>query len=284
MKAACVLALLGLLAFSAADARQLKQAQITDADLLNFALNLECLEGHFYHCAVYGTPLPDSVTGGGPAPIGCQAANFTNDDIYGLAMDVAHNEEAHVAYLRTALGNASVQCPLVDIGPAFAAAANAALNTTLSPPFSPYTNDLFFLHGAFIFEDVGVTAYKGALTSFQSSDIMLAAAGILGTEAYHAGYIRTALIQNGDVVTPYGANVTTIVNAISAARDTLDGTDTVDDGGIFDANTGELILTPTDANALTYTRTPTQVLDIVYLGSSSTPGGFFPNGLNGNIR
>ena len=32
-------------------------------------------------------------------------------------------------------------------GPAFAAAANAALNTTLNPPFSPYANDLFFLHG-----------------------------------------------------------------------------------------------------------------------------------------
>ena len=140
---------------------------------------MQCLEGHFYHCAVYGTPLPADITGNGPAPIGCQAANFTNDDIYGLAMDVANNEMAHVAYLRTALGNSSVQCPLVDIGPAFAAAANAALGMNLSPPFSPYTNDLFFLHGAFIFEDVGVTAYKGALTSFQSSDIMLSAAGRL---------------------------------------------------------------------------------------------------------
>ena len=42
---------------------------------------------------------------------------------------------------------------------AFSIAANAALNTTLSPAFSPYTNDITFLHGAFIFEDVGVTAY-----------------------------------------------------------------------------------------------------------------------------
>ena len=42
----------------------------------------------------------------------------------------------------------------------FSIAADAALNTTLNPPFSPYENNLFFIHGAFIFEDVGVTAYQ----------------------------------------------------------------------------------------------------------------------------
>lgn len=44
VQSACVLALLGLVALCApaADARQLKQASdITDADILNFALNLE---------------------------------------------------------------------------------------------------------------------------------------------------------------------------------------------------------------------------------------------------
>ena len=92
-------------------------------------------------------------------------------------MGVANDEIAHFNYLRTALGNYSVQCPLVNIGSAFSDAANAVLNTTLSPAFSPYVNDLFFLHGAFIFEDAGVTAYKGALASFQSKDIMTAAAG-----------------------------------------------------------------------------------------------------------
>ncbi len=138
---------------------------------------MQCLEAQYYSCAVFGHPLSAELTGSGPQPIGCQQANFTNDDIYSIAMDVANNEIAHVNYLRTALGNYSVQCPLVNIGDAFAAAADAALGTTLSPPFVPYTNDLYFLTGAFIFEDLGVTAYKGALTSFQSSDIMLAAAG-----------------------------------------------------------------------------------------------------------
>lgn len=57
--------------------------------------------------------------------------------------------------------------------------------------------------------------------------------GILAVEAYHSGAIRTLLIQNGDVVTPYGVNVTTIVNAISAARMTLDGSMTTDDVGKY---------------------------------------------------
>lgn len=144
---------------------------------------MQCLEGQFYHCAVYGTPLSDELTGGGPAPIGCQSVNFTDDVTMGLAQNVANDEMLHVQFLRTALGNYSVQCPLVDIGPAFAAAANAALGMDLSPPFSPYTNDLFFLHGAFIFEDLGVTAYKGAAPLITNPTILTAAAGksLLGT-------------------------------------------------------------------------------------------------------
>ena len=126
---------------------------------------------------MYGHGLSDELTGFGPQPIGCQAANFTNDDINSIAMDVANNEIAHVNFLRTALGNYSVQCPLVNIGDAFTAAADAALGTNLSPPYLQYGNDLFFLTGAFLFEDLGGTAYKGAAPLIQSKDILSAAAG-----------------------------------------------------------------------------------------------------------
>ena len=105
-------------------------------------------------------------------------ANFTNDTVISIAMSIASDERNHVNFLRTALGNSSVQCPLVDIGPAFAASANVGTNTTLNPPFSPYASDLFFLNGAFVFEDLGVTAYKGAAPLIQSSEILSAAAGV----------------------------------------------------------------------------------------------------------
>ena len=106
----------------------------------------------------------------------------------------------------------------------------------------------------------------------------------MAVEAYHAGYIRTALIQNGDVVTPYGANVTTIINAISAARESLDGADNMAEEGIFNATTGDYTLAPVDDNAVAFSRTPAQVLAIAYLNANGAAGGFFPNGVNGKIQ
>jgi hypothetical protein len=52
---------------------------------------------------------------------------------------------------------------------------------------------------------------------------------------------------------------------------------------------GQLVsnIVPLDTNGLAFSRTPGQVLDIVYLnlnGAATTMGGFFPNGVNGNLR
>ena len=252
-----------------------------DVAVLNFALNLEYLEAEFYLQAAFGRSLSPEVSGGGPAPIGGRQVTFTSDAVRQYAEEIAIDEENHVKFLRSALGTAAVARPQLDIGPAFAAAANAAFATTLTPDFDPYANDLFFLHGAFIFEDVGVTAYKGAARLITNKDYLEAAAGILAVEAYHAGEIRTLLYAQKDTMTPYGVTVETIVRKISELRDAADGPGSADQG-ITVGGKANIVLA--DTKSIAYSRTTDQVLKIVTLGAANNKGGFFPNGLNGTIK
>lgn len=249
-------------------------------DVLNFALNLECLEAEFYSYAAFGKGLTEAQRGGGPAPIGGRKADLS-PELQSVAEEIASDEIAHVEFLRAALGDAAVPCPLIDIGPAFEAAANAAAGTTLDPTFDPYANDLFFLHGAFIFEDVGVTAYRGALgelAELADPATVSAAGGILGTEAYHAGAVRAILLAKSlTETTPYGP-IDVVVRLISDLRDSVDGADDKDQGIVGPEGMANIV--PADDDALVYARDVASVLAIVYLGGEDM-GGFFPEGVTG---
>ena len=260
---------------------------IGDADILNFALNLEYLEAQFYSYAASGAGLPSSkLTGTGTqgAVIGGRKVNFTDPIVAAYANEIAGDEIAHVDFLRAQLGASAVAQPAIDVGGtdpngAFSSAARAAGLVGAGVAFDPYASDENFLLGAFIFEDVGVTAYKGAAPLIASKAFLEAAAGILAAEAYHAGLIRTVLYRKG-IQTP---SLRTSADKISDARDSLDGTSDLDQGISPIGNASNIV--PTDANGLAYSRTTGQVLNIAYLNKMAvTRGGFFPSGVNGKIN
>ncbi len=262
------------------------QAAPSDGDVLNFALNLEYLEAQFYFYAVFGQGLPNDLltgTGAQGAVSGGRAVAFSDPLVAQYAREIALDELEHVRFLRTALGSAAVAQPAIDVSAApngaFSNAARAAGLVGPNQPFDPYSSDENFLLGAFIFEDVGVTAYKGASPLITNKTFLEAAAGILAVEAYHASIVRTTLFRKG-IQTPALIDAT---EAISNARDSLDGGTDLDQG-VRPIGTASNIV-PLDANGLAFSRSAGQVLNIVYLNRMAvTAGGFFPNGVNGPIR
>jgi len=267
-----------------------------DADVLNFALNLEYLEAQFYCYAAFGVGLSTALTSGvgtaGTVTGGAQVP-FSDPIVAQYAREIALDEIQHVTFLRTALGSASgsgaaVAMPNINIAGdangAFTAAARAATVVGPTDVFNPYADDISFLLAAYLFEDVGVSAYKGAAPLLGNKTYIEASAGILATEAYHAGLIRSVLYRKGVDPTQILYNPAILANAqkISDARDSLDGGTELDEGI---GTTGTANIVPTDANGVTYSRTSGQVLNIVFLNKAAvTAGGFFPNGINGNIR
>ncbi len=312
---------------------------LTDADYLNFALNLEYLEANYYTLAVSGQTISQAgigVTGmttatstvpstviaagavttkpGGPA--GCMVP-FTSTLVQSYATEIAKEEQNHVTFLRSALGSAAVAQPAIDLYNSFNYLA------TLLPlgltAFDPFANDINFLLGSYLFEDVGVSAYTGAAALLTSPSNLDSAAGIQGVEAYHAGLVRTTIygLDQSTATLPPGSpypvgQTIAAAAAISKLRATVDGANSVtttraegDDVGLgtqqvmlngttsytatslVDASTTGSINAAGSggtAGSLVFARTAAQVLAIVYAGGTKAGNkGFFPAGLNGNV-
>src|SRR3954470_6126787 len=247
---------------------------ISDPDIFNFALNLESLETEYYLRGTTGRGMDVADAGPNPGTVnGGHMVPWQNSDLRQFMEEVAGNELAHVRFYRKVLGSAAVGRPTIDIAGGFAAAAKAA---GLGDNFDPFASEMNFYLGGMLMEDVGVTAYRGAAPLIVNKTFLSAAAGILAVEAYHMGMARSTLYRTGTAAR-------NAANAISDARDRLDGPEDLDQGIVMD---GKANIVPTDADAIAFARTPQQVLRIVYLTDRAgvSGGGIFPNGMNGKIK
>jgi hypothetical protein len=227
-----------------------------------------------------------------------------------LANEIAVDELTHVNFLRGALYEAGLTYyaqPNIDLLNSF---NTLAVKSGFATSFDPFASDINFLLGAFVFEDVGVTAYHGASPLLTSPAYLAAAAGILAIEAYHAAAIRTRLFgasQEPNSIATYGFDIAAAVADISTLRDGLSGGSTDAAGNAITtpaspanaatsafptaATTDQSIifqnsarLAPADLNGIAFARNTREVLNIVYgAANGSTSGLFFPTGMNGLI-
>ena len=223
-------------------------------DVLNFALNLEYLEANFYTYVSTGVGLNAAQSGNGVIVQGAPGKLTLDANTTAIAQQLAQDEINHIAGLKaaiTALGGTPVSQPLINLS------ANGAVTTQAQ-----------FLSAARQFTALGGSAYVGSAQYLVSNPAVLTTAGqILGAEGHHAGALAYLCVING-------------IN--SPAIDAQDIPPSATNYFTVSAGT-----------ALSPARTAQQALGVVYRVSSAatttppagiTLGGFFPNGVNGNIK
>lgn len=250
-------------------------AAVTDVDIFNFALNFEYLGAEYYLRAISGSGLSASLltgTGTQGKVTGGTMVPFNGSAIESYAQRLAVDEIGHVEFIRAVLGSAAIAEPTINLTTSWTTLAIAAGLIKRGQTFNPFADPVSFLLGAYVIEDVCVTALTGAVALLTSPNNITAAAGLLGTEGYQAGMIRALLSD-------LGAGQAT--DAISTLRSTLSG-EQDDFGTTIPGN--EYNIVPNDINGLAFRRTPAQVLNIAYGGGAASNYGFFPNRVNGNIQ
>ena len=277
--------LLGSTEKSAAAALPFPPGPELDLAILNFALNLEFLEGEYYTRGVSGQSLASqnvTVTGAGtPGTVTTKSTTtqvpFTSATLEAYAAEIAQDERNHIAFIQdtiTELGGTPIAEPDIDLLNSFNAVASMA---GIASTFDPFADEVSFFLGGYSLTDVGVTAYIGAGPLLTNKTVLTGASGILAVEAYHDSTLRLTIFESG-------SDAITKAQKVSDLRDLLDDNGKKDkDQGVTNSD-GTPNIVPTNGNSLAFARSTTQVLNIVYGKYRATSGGFFPAGANGDIK
>jgi len=137
-----------------------------DIGILNYALTLEYLEAAFYNGATAAN-----------LPLTSQGAAFLRV--------VTKDENAHVAFLKHALGSKAVKQPKFDFK-------------------GTNTDAAMFMATAQVLENTGVHAYSGQALNIKSPAYVKAALSILTIEARHASVIGLLNVPSGADIAPDG--------------------------------------------------------------------------------
>jgi hypothetical protein len=137
-----------------------------DIGILNYALTLEYLEAAFYNEATKNKVAS-----------GAQESAF-------LKRTTA-DENAHVAFLKKALGSKATSAPKVDFGDA--------------------TSKGKWIPTSFVLENTGVHAYSGQVLNISNPAYVAAAASILTVEARHASVAGLLMKPTPKDISPEGA-------------------------------------------------------------------------------
>lgn len=242
-------------------------------DVLNFALNLEYLEANLYYFCSTGNVIPPSYSGtpaaGSTFPTtALYTAVQANAQAAALAAALAQDELNHINDLRTAitaLGGTPINQPVLNY------AAKGAVTTVAQ-----------FLATARQFTALGNSAYEGAAQFLVSNPAVLTtAAQILGAEGQHLGAVNYQCITQG-VTTAFSTNPAAYIDEQDQPP-----------------NPSQFFTVALPGNAagipagIPPFRTTSQDLGVVYGVSTpttlnptagATSGGFFPSGVNGNIK
>jgi hypothetical protein len=142
-----------------------------DIGILNFALTLEYLEAAFYNEATANQ----------------KKKTFIKDEqAQAFLKRTTADENAHVSFLKKALGSKAVKAPKVDFG-----------STTAS--------EAAFIKTSVALENTGVHAYSGQAGNIQTPAYLLAALSIVTVEARHASVAGLLLKPTPSNISPDGA-------------------------------------------------------------------------------